>query len=391
MNEKPAFLPDCIYLDHNATTPVAPSVASLMDGVLREDFGNASSGHPYGRRARQRIEEARSRVASLLGCDPEEVIFTGGGSESNNLAIRGVAEALGDRLSGVVITAVEHPAVIEPARWLERRGMRLEVIGVDGDGTVAPDDVEAAVRKLGGPGKPVLVSVMHANNEVGTLQPVAEIVRRVRPLGAILHTDAAQSVGKIPVDAGSLGVDLLTVAGHKFYGPKGVGALFIRRETAVAPFVLGAGHEGGLRSGTENVAGIAGLGEAARLAKESVETDGARIAGLRDALWEGLREKIPGVCRNGHPRDVLPNTLNLSFPGVAGRDVLERCPGVAASTGAACHDQDARPSGVLGAMGLSSERAAGAVRLSLGKWTGRDDVKDAADRLIVAWRSAREG
>jgi len=375
-----------IYLDYNATTPVHPSVADVMDRVLREDFGNPSSDHVYGRKGRSRVEEARLRVAALIGCGTADVLFTGGGSESNNLALRGAAEALGDRLGGVVISAVEHPAVQQPSRWLAARGIELETVAVDGAGEVDPEDVERAAEKLSGGGRTVLVSVMHANNEVGTLQPVAEIVRRAKRFGAVVHTDAAQTVGKIPVDVDALGVDLLTIAGHKLYGPKGVGALFVRPGTPLAPFILGAGHERGLRAGTENVAGAAGLGEACRLARVDGPAHEGRIRAMRDRLLEGLLLRIPGLRRNGHPRRVLPNTLHMSFPDAAGRDVLARCPGIAASTGSACHEGEDRPSGVLGAMGLSTAEAIGAVRLSLGVWTEEDHVDLAADLLAAAWK-----
>jgi cysteine desulfurase len=389
MDSETCFLPNVIYLDHNATTPVAPEVANVMDRVLREGFGNPSSDHAYGRNARRFVDEARQHVASLLGCDPAEVVFTGGGSESNNIALRGVAESLGDRFGGLVISAVEHPAVTEPARWLADRGATLRVIPVDSLCRVDPKDVEHAVHDLSTSGKTALVSIMHANNEVGAIQPIAEISRKVKPLGALLHTDSAQTVGKIPVDVDELGVDLLSIAAHKFYGPKGVGALYIRDRVAVAGLILGAGHERGLRAGTENVAGMAGLGEACRLVAAHIVAERARLSGLRDALWERLCESIPGIERNGHTEHVLPNTLHVSFPGVSGWDVLSRSPGVAASTGSACHEGDEAPSGVLGAMGLSVQRALGAVRLSLGRWTSQQDVDTALARLAAAWTPAK--
>jgi cysteine desulfurase len=384
------FITDVIYLDHNATTPVAPEVADLMDRVLREDFGNPSSGHPYGHNARRRVDEARTEVGRLLGCSPKEILFTGGGSESNNLAIRGMAEALGSHFGGLVISAVEHPAVMEPARWLEQHGVALKVVSVDGSCGVRPADVERAVRELRSGGKVVLVSIMHANNEVGTIQPISEIAQRVRPLGAMVHTDAAQTVGKIPVNVTTLDVDLLAVAGHKFYGPKGVGALYFRPGTPLTSFILGAGHEMGLRAGTENISGIAGLGEACRLAREHMSVEEERIRGLRDRFWQALQERIPGVERNGHTEYMLPNTLNISFPGVLGRDVLSRCQRIAATTGSACHEGEDRPSVVLSAMGLSPGRALGAVRLSLGRWTTERQVDEAVTRLAEAWESAEK-
>lgn len=383
------FRPDVIYMDHNATTPVAPEVVDIMDRALREGFGNPSSDHAYGRSARGFVDAARRQVVSLLGCDTGEIVFTGGGSESNNLALRGVAEVLGDRFGGLVISAVEHPAVTEPARWLAERGEALRVIPVDSLCRVDPENVESAVRDLSSGGKTVLVSIMHANNEVGAIQPIAEISRRVKPLGAVVHTDAAQTIGKVPVDVDGLGVDLLSVAGHKLYGPKGVGALYIRRGVPISGLILGAGHEGGLRAGTENVAGIAGLGEACRLARTHVVQEEKRLQGLRDGFWNSLRGKVAGLERNGHTEHVLPNTLHVSFPDVSGRDVLGRCPGIAASTGSACHEGDEKPSGVLGAMGLAVERAMGAVRLSIGRWTTQEDVGKAAGLLVEAWKAAR--
>jgi cysteine desulfurase len=254
---------------------------------------------------------------------------------------------------------------------------------------VDPREVERTVREISSKRKAVLVSIMHANNEVGTIQPVEEIAQRVRPLGALVHTDAAQTVGKVPARVEDLGVDLLSVAGHKFYGPKGIGALYARRGTRLAGLVLGADHEMGLRAGTENVAGVAGLGEACRLAEAHVAEEQKRLCGLRDRLWDRLHEAIPDLRRNGHTEYVLPNTLHVSFPGVPGRDVLMHCPGVAASTGSACHEGDSEASGVLGAMGVSLEGALGAVRLSLGRWTSEEEVDLAAARLAEAWSSSR--
>ncbi|MBD3335139.1 MAG: aminotransferase class V-fold PLP-dependent enzyme [Candidatus Eisenbacteria bacterium] len=380
-----------IYLDHNATTPVAGEVIAAVARSLEEDFGNPSSAHPYGRRAAARIQTARGQVAALLGCAPEEVVFTSGGSEANNLALRGVAELLGSRLAGLVISAVEHPAVVKPARWLQERGLGVRIVPVDRHGRVDPRGVCEACDALARNGGTVLVSIMHANNEVGTLQPIAEIAREVRGRGGVMHTDAAKSAGKVAVDVSQPGIDLLSIAAHKFYGPKGVGALYIRQDIRVAPQILGAAHERGLRAGTENTPGIVGLGEACRLAAESLPEDRSRIASLRDRFWARLQEEIPGILRNGHPQDVLPNTLNVSFPGALGRRVLEECPGVAAATGAACHSGVDHPSAVLTAMGVPEEEALGTVRLSLGRATQEADVDAAAGALVSAWRTVSAG
>ena len=297
-----------IYLDHNATTPILPEVVDAMLPYLREHFGNPSSGHVYGRRAHEAVERARGQVAELLGCDDDEVLFTSGGTEANNLAIRGVVEARGDRRH-VVTTAIEHPATERPCAWLERHGMRLTRIGVDVDGRARVEEARAAIDAA-----TALVTVMHSNNETGVLQPIADFAELAHAVGAVLHTDAAQSAGKVPLDVRELGVDLLSVAGHKLYAPKGVGALYVRRGTPMVPFVLGAGHERGLRPGTENVAAIVGLGMACEIAGSDMETVAARVAALRDDLWQRLEAAVPGVMLNGHRTLRLPNTLNVRFP-----------------------------------------------------------------------------
>lgn len=365
-----------VYLDHNATTPVDPTVLEAMLPYLRRHFGNPSSRHPYGARARRAVEEARRRLARLVGAEPGEVVFTGSGSEANNLAIKGVAWAAG-RKGHFITSAVEHPAVLEPMRFLERRGHRLTVVGVDAHGRVDPADVEAELA-----GDTLLVSIMHANNEVGTIQPIAEIAECVRTRGVLMHTDAAQSVGKIPVDAGALGVDLLTVAGHKLYAPKGVGALVVRRGIGLEPLVHGAGHEDGRRAGTENTPYVVGLGRAAELAASHIPTYGASVRDLRDRLQTLIAELVPEAVLNGHPTERLPNTLNLSFPGVDAAVLMERLQGrVACSTGSACHSGRADPSPVLAAMGASLARATSAVRLSLGVGTTERDVHEAAKAI----------
>ncbi len=372
---------DPIYLDHNATTPLLPQVVEAMLPFLSQHFGNPSSGHVYGRRAQAAVEQARAQVASLLGCEPAAIIFTGGGTESSNLAIRGVVEAVGGATS-VVTSAIEHPATSAPCRWLSQRGHSVVSLGVDGEGRVCLEQAREAIK----PGVS-LVTVMHANNETGVLQPLEALVEMAREVGALVHTDAAQSVGKVPVDG--LGVDLMTVAGHKLYGPKGVGALMVRKGVSLAPFALGAGHEGGLRPGTENVASIVGLGAAAQAVSADLDAEARRVARLRDALWETLCAGIDGMALNGHPTERLPNTLNARFPGVSGSALLERAPLVAASTGSACHEGHESPSGVLVAMGIAPQEALGSVRLTLGRGTTLLQVQRAASALIDAWRVLR--
>jgi cysteine desulfurase len=373
---------DPIYLDHNATTPLVPEVVDAMLPHLREHFGNPSSGHVYGRRAREAVERARGQVAALLGCAPEEVCFTSGGTEANNLAIRGVAEARPERRH-VVTSVIEHPATSVPCDWLERHGHRVSRLGVDATGRVGG----AGAAAIGD--DTALVTVMHANNETGVLQPIAEIARAARAHGAVVHTDAAQSVGKVPVDVGALGVDLLSVAGHKLYGPKGVGALYVRRGTPLVPFVLGAGHERGLRPGTENVASIVGLGVACEIACRDAGAVEARIRALRDRLWVLLRARVPSLALNGHPEERLPNTLNVRFPGVSGNALLAAAPEVAASTGSACHAAGESASAVILAMGVPPAEALGSVRLTLGRGTTEEDVRRAAEALGRAWERLR--
>ena len=371
-----------IYLDNNATTPVLPRVAEAIERQLRGRGGNPSSDHAAGRDAAAVVAEARARLALLLGCDADEIVFTGCGSESNNLALKGAAWARRPR-GHLVISSTEHPAVAAPARYLEREGWEVSVVPVDGDGRVHVGAVARALRD-----DTVLVSIMHSNNETGVLNPVVPIAALCRERGVLFHTDAAQSVGKVPVDVRASGVDLLTVAGHKMGAPKGIGALYVRRGVRLEPLIHGAGHEGGRRAGTENVPYIVGLGEAAALATEGGLTHFARnVRPLRDRLYEILAAGVPGLMTNGHPEERLPNTLNVSVPGVSGRAVLAACPQVEASTGSACHEGVDRPSQVLLAMGLSPARALGALRLTLGRQTTADEVEQAGAALVAAVRA----
>lgn len=372
-----------IYLDHNATTPLLPEVLDAMLPYLREHFGNPSSGHAYGREAHAAIDRARARVAALIGADDDEVVFTSGGTEANNLAIRGATAARPERRH-VVTTAIEHPATARPCAWLEGQGWRVDRLGVDADGRVRPDDARAALR-----GAPALLTVIHAHNETGVIQPVEDLAALARDAGALVHTDAAQSLGKVAIAVTSLGVDLLSIAGHKLYAPKGVGALYVRRGAPLAPLLLGAGHERGLRPGTENVAAIVGLGVACELAGRDLERTAARIRDQRDRLWQRLADAVPGLALNGDRERRLPNTLSVRFPGTTGAEVLAGAPEVAASTGSACHDGHAQAPAAIVAMGVPAADALGTVRLTLGRGTTDDDVAAAAAALARGHAAAR--
>jgi cysteine desulfurase len=373
-----------VYLDYNATTPVAPEVADAIMPFLREHFGNPSSAHVFGQKAKLVVAQARAQVAALIRARAEEIVFTGSATEANNLALLGVARALG-RPRHLIISAVEHPAIMAPAKRMEEAGWAVTVVPVDCYGRVSPETVRAALRP-----DTALVSVMHSNNEIGTLQPVAEIAAVVREHGALTHTDAAQSAGKVALDVEALGVDLLTLAGHKFYATKGVGALYVRGGTPISSILAGANQEHGLRPGTENVPAIVGLGEAARLARERLPEAGPSLKALRDLLHGKLREAIPGLQLNGHSEQRLPNTLHVSFPGVSGRHLLEHCAAdVAASLGSACHAHGDAVSGVLAAMGVDAERAMGAVRLSVGWMTTEEEIDRAEEALRAAFDHAR--
>jgi cysteine desulfurase len=372
-----------VYLDYNATTPPATEVIAAMSRCLTETFGNPSSHHWAGLPARDAVEAARSQVASLLSCDATEVVFTSGGTESNNQAILGSLFAGARRGASfhVITSQVEHPSVLEPCRFLESLGARVTRLPVDRWGMVNPDDVNRAI----GPDT-ALVSIMHANNEVGTIQPITEIAALARRHGALVHVDAAQSAGKIPVDVEALGVDLLSIAGHKLYGPKGVGALYAREGVELAPFMRGAAHEAGRRAGTENVPAIAGLGAACEIARGWLGD--SRMGDLRDAFWSALQAAC-GDCivLNGHPQRRLPNTLNVSFLGQDGNDLLARLPHLAASTGAACHAGGTELSPVLAAMGVSEAVGLGAIRFSLGRNTSRDEIEAVVQDLTHLCRS----
>ncbi|MBM4090713.1 MAG: cysteine desulfurase [Planctomycetes bacterium] len=373
-----------IYLDYNATTPIAPEVREAMRPFLDEFFGNPSSSHASGRVCREAMEDARSHVASLLGADRDEIVFTSGGTESNNMAIKGVLLHEDSPASGhLVISSLEHPAVTEPAEYLRRSGFAVSVVPCDRSGMVDPRDVEAAIRS-----DTRLVSVMHANNEIGTVQQLREIGAVCRDHGVLFHTDAAQTVGKIRTNVEELNVDLLSVAGHKLYAPKGVGALYVRPSVDLEPLLHGAGQEGGLRAGTENVPYAVGLGAACALAATTAEAVARRLTTLRDRLLDRLREAIGDTLAvNGSRSACLPNTLSVNFPSVAGSELLARVPELCASTGAACHSTSTSLSPTLAAIQLDPAAARGAVRLSLGRYTTEQEIDRAAELLIGAWES----
>jgi len=367
-----------IYLDYNATTPVAKEVAEAMMPFLVEDFGNPSSAHPVGRRAREALEKARGQISRMLGCESTEVVFTSGGTESNNMVLKSVAWSLRDKGRHIVTTKIEHPSIINTALFLMEDGYDVTFLPVDKYGSLDPDEVRRAVRR-----DTILITVMHANNETGTIEPLAEISSIARERGVLFHTDAAQSVGKIETKVRDLGVDFLTIAGHKIYAPKGVGALYIRKGLKIEPFMHGGGQEMGLRSGTENVILNVGLGKACELILDNLYDDIPRLRRLRDRLHNQILSAIPEVVLNGHPENRLPNTLNLSFPGMIGEEILSHIPEICASTGAACHDRSLKLSHVLGAMGVTEEVGMGAIRLSLGRPTTEGEVDEAAGLLIA--------
>ncbi|MFA6311014.1 MAG: cysteine desulfurase family protein [Sterolibacterium sp.] len=376
-----------IYLDYNATTPVAPEVAAAIRLWLEEQFGNPSSSHLYGQLAKQAVAQARSHVAALIGAQADEIVFTGSATEANNLALLGIARALGNQKRHMIISAVEHPAVMQPALHLRQIGWDVAILPVDTTGRVNVTDVAAALRP-----DTALISVMHANNEVGTIQPVAEIAALAKANGTLMHTDAAQSAGKVEIDVAALGVDLLTLAGHKFYAPKGIGALYVRRGVAIKQILFGADQEHGRRPGTENVPYIIGFGEAAKLAHERLPAATRHLGELRDALHRLLLDAVPVLLLNGHPEYRLPNTLHVSFPGVSGRDLLAAAANeVAASVGSACHSDADAVSGVLAAMDCSPARARGAVRLSVGMHTTIPEVERAAAALSDAFAQIGSG
>jgi len=359
-----------IYLDHNATTPVDPTVAEKMAWFLKEHFGNPSSIYPIGRRAKELMTDARERVAAALGVDRGEIFFTGSGTESDNFAIFGTLEASPGK-DEFVTSAIEHPAVIETARALERRGATVTYLPVDAQGMIGLDDLRSALTPRTG-----LVSIMHANNEIGTIQPIAEVVRIARERDIPVHTDAVQTFGKIDVDARKLGVDYLTVSAHKIYGPKGVGALYVRKGASICPFLRGGRQERGLRAGTENTAGIVGFGEAVRVLEEKGRKERARIEHLAETLKAGIEKSVPGARFNGHPSHRIKSTVNFAFPGLEAEAILLALATkeIYVSTGSACSEESEEVSHVLRAIGLPPEIARSSIRMSLGRSNTEEDI-----------------
>jgi cysteine desulfurase len=376
-----------IYLDHNATTPLAPEVRESMLPFMESEFGNPSSAYELGLHARNAVEKARKQLAELIHADPSEIVFTSGGTEGNNHVIKAMADMTAGQPGHIITTKIEHPAVIEPVLYLMNyRGWDATFVPVDGEGVVDPREVEKAINP-----RTRLISVMHANNETGVIQPVEEIGTIARRAGVLFHTDAAQGVGKIPIDVRSMKADFLTVAGHKLYAPKGVGALFIRSGVQLPPFLHGAGQENGRRAGTENVILIAGFGQACRLAHRNLDFIMSHLQRVTNRLYLKLKEAVPEIILFGSHHERLPNTLYLSFPGVSGAEVLAGAPVVCASTGAACHDRTVRMSHVLEAMGINPEIAMGAVRLTTGRGNTEEEMDRAAQALAESYRRIIRG
>jgi len=368
-----------IYLDYNATTPIDKEVAGAMKPFLDELFGNPSSSHEFGIRTRKAVETARNQVAGLIGCLREEIIFTSGGTESNNFAIKGVALANRHKGNHIITTSIEHPAVIEVCRYLASNGFRITYLPVDEFGWVDPDNVKKAITS-----ETILITVMHANNEVGTIQPVDEIGEIAKSHSILFHTDAAQSVGKIPVDVNRMKVDLLSIAGHKLYAPKGIGALYVRKGVKLEKLIHGADHEMNRRAGTENILEISGLGMACEIARRDLEKNMLHVSSMRNALFKGITKAIPNVKLNGHPENKLPNTLSLSFRGIEANTLLSELSGIAASAGAACHTDNIEISSVLKAMHVPEEFAMGTIRFSTGKYTTQAEIERASELVISA-------
>lgn len=360
-----------IYLDYAATAPCDSEVLKAMQPYFFEKFGNPASIHSFGQEAKKAMEDAREVLAKFLGAKPEEIVFTSGGTESDNFAIQGVAHALESKGNHIITTAIEHHAVSEPAKFLEKKGFKITFVGVGKDGLVDPADVKKAITD-----KTILISVMHANNEIGTIQPISEISKIAKEKGIYFHTDAVQTVGHIPVNVDELGVDLLSLSAHKFYGPKGIGALYIRKGTRIETFLRGGDQERNRRASTQNTPGIVGLGKAIELCKDKMQIEADSQIKLRDRLIKEIPEKISEVILNGHPTKRLPNNVNFSIKYIEGESILLNLDmlGIAASTGSACTSTSLEPSHVLLAIGLPHEIAHGSLRLTLGRWSRKEDV-----------------
>ena len=368
-----------IYLDYNATTPIHPAVADAMQPYLRDHFGNPSSSHWFGLQARKAVDHARTQVASLLKCFPDEIIFTSGGSESDNFAIAGYALKHRSRGNHIIASQVEHPAVLEICRVLEAQGFDVTYLPVDETGRVSLEELRRSLHST-----TILISIMQANNEVGTIQPVAEIAALAHERNIVVHTDSAQAVGKIPVDGHSLGADMITLAGHKLYAPKGIGALYVRRGIELQRLIVGAGHEQGRRAGTENVLGIVGLGAACEVVAHEMAGRVPEMRRLRDQLQSALLERLPQIRINGHAKERLPNTLSVSFPGIEANRLIAELEEVACSPGAACHSDKVSVSHVLEAMNVPVDYAMGTIRFSLGYGTNEADIREASEAIVAA-------
>ena len=373
-------------MDHASTTPMAPEVIEAMAAAFVEIFGNASSLHQPGLSARAALEEARERVAGFIGAEAGEVYFTSGGTESDNLAIRGAALANRDRGKHIITTTIEHPAVLEPCKALEKEGFEVTYLPVTREGLVEVEALEAAIRE-----DTILISIMHANNEIGTIQPIAEAGEIARSRGIVFHTDAVQTVGKIPAKVDDLGVDLLSISSHKLHGPKGVGALYIRKKTPIEPIIFGGGHERGMRSGTENVPGIIGLAAASELAERNLEGEMVRISGMRDRLADYVLERVEETWVNGSRTKRLPNNLNLGFSFIEGEALLLRldAKGIAVSTGSACSSKKTVASHVLTAIGLRPQEAHGSLRITLGRENTDEEVDRVGEAIVEVAESLR--
>ena len=373
-----------IYLDYNATTPIDPSVVEAMMPFFQTHYGNPSSSHSLGRAAREAIEDARAKISAMIGCTRDEIIFTGGGTEASNMAIKGIMLPGGEPGGHMITTAIEHPATLEPASFCEKMGCEVTVVGCDETGVVDPLSIAESIRP-----NTRLVSIMHANNEIGTIQRVREIAEICHKRQVVVHTDASQSIGKIPAFVDQLDVDLMTIAGHKIYAPKGIGVLFVREGLDIEPLLHGAGHESGMRAGTENTPYIVGLGQAAFLAASLLDESAGISASLRDRFWKAIVVEVPRAVVHGIEVERLPNTASIAFPGVSGAEMLARVPEVCASLGAACHSSGEHASGTLNAMGVSQELMRGTIRFSFGRKTTIEDADRAAMLMIEAWEALK--
>ena len=373
-----------IYLDYNATTPIDPSVVEAMMPFFQTHYGNPSSSHSLGRAAREAIEDARAKISAMIGCSRDEIIFTGGGTEASNMAIKGIMLPGGEPGGHMITTAIEHPATLEPASFCEKMGCEVTVVGCDETGVVDPLSIAESIRP-----NTRLISIMHANNEIGTIQRVREIAEICHKRQVVVHTDASQSIGKIPAFVDQLDVDLMTIAGHKIYAPKGIGVLFVREGLDIEPLLHGAGHESGMRAGTENTPYIVGLGQAAFLAASLLDESAGISASLRDRFWKAIVVEVPRAVVHGIEVERLPNTASIAFPGVSGAEMLARVPEVCASLGAACHSSGEHASGTLNAMGVSQELMRGTIRFSFGRKTTIEDADRAAMLMIEAWEALK--